>query len=237
MALVDLHLHSRFSDGTYGPEELAAQARRTFTETGNNGNLLRTHNSLQTLKGIFTETALNSYLFISHKLSISTGSYIETGFATTLIYSAGAKIIYASAGTFTLTGNLVKFKIGIFASQASYSIVGYNSNLIISRKLSSNYGIFILTGNTVEFNIDFSAPEAHYSIIGYNSNLVISRKLLSNNGVFNLTGNIVEFQLGFETGAAVFLLVGNPVIMSKSRVISAFGNYSLILNDCPINKR
>jgi len=28
MAWVDLHLHSRFSDGTYGPEELAAQARR-----------------------------------------------------------------------------------------------------------------------------------------------------------------------------------------------------------------
>jgi predicted metal-dependent phosphoesterase TrpH len=28
MAFVDLHLHSRFSDGTYGPEELAAQARR-----------------------------------------------------------------------------------------------------------------------------------------------------------------------------------------------------------------
>jgi predicted metal-dependent phosphoesterase TrpH len=28
MALVDLHLHSHFSDGTFGPEELAAQARR-----------------------------------------------------------------------------------------------------------------------------------------------------------------------------------------------------------------
>ena len=28
MPLIDLHLHSRFSDGTYGPEELAAQARR-----------------------------------------------------------------------------------------------------------------------------------------------------------------------------------------------------------------
>jgi predicted metal-dependent phosphoesterase TrpH len=28
MAFADLHLHSRFSDGTYGPEELAAQARR-----------------------------------------------------------------------------------------------------------------------------------------------------------------------------------------------------------------
>jgi hypothetical protein len=28
MALIDLHLHSRFSDGTYGPEELAAQAQR-----------------------------------------------------------------------------------------------------------------------------------------------------------------------------------------------------------------
>ena len=28
MAFIDLHLHSRFSDGTYGPEELAAQARR-----------------------------------------------------------------------------------------------------------------------------------------------------------------------------------------------------------------
>ena len=28
MAFVDLHLHSRFSDGTYEPEELAAQARR-----------------------------------------------------------------------------------------------------------------------------------------------------------------------------------------------------------------
>jgi 3',5'-nucleoside bisphosphate phosphatase len=28
MSFVDLHLHSRFSDGTYGPEELAAQARR-----------------------------------------------------------------------------------------------------------------------------------------------------------------------------------------------------------------
>ena len=28
MTLIDLHLHSRFSDGTYGPEELAAQARR-----------------------------------------------------------------------------------------------------------------------------------------------------------------------------------------------------------------
>ena len=28
MAFVDLHLHSRFSDGTYAPEELAAQARR-----------------------------------------------------------------------------------------------------------------------------------------------------------------------------------------------------------------
>jgi predicted metal-dependent phosphoesterase TrpH len=27
MALIDLHLHSRFSDGTYGPEELAAQAQ------------------------------------------------------------------------------------------------------------------------------------------------------------------------------------------------------------------
>ena len=28
MASADLHLHSRFSDGTYGPEELAAQAQR-----------------------------------------------------------------------------------------------------------------------------------------------------------------------------------------------------------------
>ena len=28
MAFIDLHLHSHFSDGTYGPEELAAQARR-----------------------------------------------------------------------------------------------------------------------------------------------------------------------------------------------------------------
>ena len=28
MAFIDLHLHSRFSDGTYGPEELATQARR-----------------------------------------------------------------------------------------------------------------------------------------------------------------------------------------------------------------
>ncbi len=28
MAFVDLHLHSRFSDGTYAPEEVAAQARR-----------------------------------------------------------------------------------------------------------------------------------------------------------------------------------------------------------------
>jgi predicted metal-dependent phosphoesterase TrpH len=28
MRFVDLHLHSRFSDGTYGPEELAAQAQR-----------------------------------------------------------------------------------------------------------------------------------------------------------------------------------------------------------------
>jgi predicted metal-dependent phosphoesterase TrpH len=28
MKFVDLHLHSRFSDGTYAPEELAAQARR-----------------------------------------------------------------------------------------------------------------------------------------------------------------------------------------------------------------
>ena len=28
MSFVDLHLHSHFSDGTYGPEELAAQARR-----------------------------------------------------------------------------------------------------------------------------------------------------------------------------------------------------------------
>jgi predicted metal-dependent phosphoesterase TrpH len=28
MAFADLHLHSRFSDGTYGPEELAEQARR-----------------------------------------------------------------------------------------------------------------------------------------------------------------------------------------------------------------
>jgi 3',5'-nucleoside bisphosphate phosphatase len=28
MAFVDLHLHSHFSDGTYGPEELAEQARR-----------------------------------------------------------------------------------------------------------------------------------------------------------------------------------------------------------------
>ena len=28
MPLIDLHLHSRFSDGTYGPEELAAQAQR-----------------------------------------------------------------------------------------------------------------------------------------------------------------------------------------------------------------
>src|ERR1039457_2019088 len=28
MTLIDLHLHSRFSDGTYGPEELAAQAQR-----------------------------------------------------------------------------------------------------------------------------------------------------------------------------------------------------------------
>lgn len=28
MALIDLHLHSHFSDGTYGPEELARQARR-----------------------------------------------------------------------------------------------------------------------------------------------------------------------------------------------------------------
>ena len=28
MAFVDLHLHSRFSDGTYGPEEVAAEARR-----------------------------------------------------------------------------------------------------------------------------------------------------------------------------------------------------------------
>jgi predicted metal-dependent phosphoesterase TrpH len=28
MAFADLHLHSRFSDGTYAPEELAAQARR-----------------------------------------------------------------------------------------------------------------------------------------------------------------------------------------------------------------
>jgi len=28
MAFADLHLHSRFSDGTYGPEELAAHARR-----------------------------------------------------------------------------------------------------------------------------------------------------------------------------------------------------------------
>jgi hypothetical protein len=28
MAFIDLHLHSRFSDGTYGPEELAAHARR-----------------------------------------------------------------------------------------------------------------------------------------------------------------------------------------------------------------
>ena len=28
MTLIDLHLHSRFSDGTYGPEELASQAQR-----------------------------------------------------------------------------------------------------------------------------------------------------------------------------------------------------------------
>ena len=45
-----------------------------------------------------------------------------------------------------------------------------------------------------------------------------------------------NFKSGFETGAAVFLLVGNPVIMSKSRVISAFGNYSLILDDARLIK-
>jgi len=185
----------------------------TFTETGNNANLLASRMLLSSA-GAFALTGNNVLMLKSYPLLAGAGSFSETGLNALLLYS---RQLWAGSGTYALTGNdaILTYTGGLtnyelWCGAGGFIETGNNAYLLKSNRLYAEAGAFIETGN--------------------DAYLLASRNLYASDGAFIETGNnallLALHALYAEAGG--YVETGNNALLAKSSVLlSQAGQFNL----------
>ena len=179
---------------------------------------------------------------VPRSLPQTVASFTLTGQPNTLT-KAGAKVITADRGIFTLTGNQagLAHNVKIDGGRGAFTLTGNPATLADTDRIEASTGAFTLGGNdaTLKQGYALAGGTGAFSFTGNSATLTktAADELTPIVGAFTLSGNAATLKRSWSlTGArGAFTLAGQPAALTRSRLmIGARGQFLVTGNQASL---
>lgn len=223
---------SAFNQGAFEPSAFALGVD-LYADTGNytiTGYKVADY-TLRADKGTYViDYGNDEELYQSHILSVTTGSYIVTGYDVTLDELGLGAVL---KGTYFITGNQTGMYRGypIAINTGSYAISGVNAGVYYNRNVIPASGAYIVTGIAAGLlrQYPLTITTGVYSVSGYGQ-VLYNRKIFITADAYSIFGYngalLKNKKIDIATGS--YLVASNGVAVRRSRIFHAYqGSYGI----------
>lgn len=164
-------------------------------------------------------------------LTASAGAYTVTGNAASL--ELGRKVA-AAAGSYAITGQTVTLQknIPIVAGAGSYAVTGAAASLLHDKTLIASAGSYVITGTDAALSkgLTLAASAGSYAVTGTDATLVHDFVLAASAGSYALTGTNATLtrNIPLIASAGSYALTGSAVSLEHGwKLVASAGSYAV----------